>query len=186
MALNTPDLTTFPPRSARVRLGGYVILPRLLDKGRAAIQGKNGEYHYNCPLDQRFLSYVGIDATTLKEQLASGKGDWEILDWINTNAKSKRDDVEIANWSAIQESGLRPIWSPASSSIVTISKWAPTAKISRPGSTCWTSTITSPSVGRRNRSVSRRLPGELRKRAIFGRAIPSDLHYCGPKIRVLS
>ena len=29
------DLTKRAPRSGRVRLGGYVILPRMLDKGRA-------------------------------------------------------------------------------------------------------------------------------------------------------
>lgn len=103
MTPNTPDLTQRPPRSARVRLGGYVILPRMLDKGRATLNGKNGEYHYNCPLDQRFLSFAGIDAEKLKEQLAAGKGDWEILEWINTNAKNKRNDVEIANWTAYQE-----------------------------------------------------------------------------------
>jgi hypothetical protein len=32
--MNTPDLTRRPPRSARVKLGGYVILPRILDVGR--------------------------------------------------------------------------------------------------------------------------------------------------------
>src|SRR5512135_190240 len=56
MALNNaPDLTKRPPRSPRVRLGGYVILPRMLDKGRAAVAGTPGEYHYNCPMDQGFL-----------------------------------------------------------------------------------------------------------------------------------
>jgi hypothetical protein len=82
-----------------VTLGGYAILPRMLDKGRAAINGKNGEYHYNCPLDQRFLEYVGIDAEALKAQLAAGKGDGEILEWINASAKIKRVDAEIAAWS---------------------------------------------------------------------------------------
>ena len=54
MASNSgTDLTQHPPRSPRVRLGGYATLPRMLDKGRATIAGKNGEYHYNCPLDQR-------------------------------------------------------------------------------------------------------------------------------------
>ena len=38
MAIHAPDLTKQPPRSPRVRLGGYVILPRCLDKGRATIQ----------------------------------------------------------------------------------------------------------------------------------------------------
>jgi len=31
MSLHTPDLTKFPPRSPRVRLGGYAILPRCVD-----------------------------------------------------------------------------------------------------------------------------------------------------------
>jgi hypothetical protein len=100
---NAPDLTTRPPRSPRVRLGGYVILPRMLDKGRATIADKNGEYHYACPQDQRFLDFVGIDAEALKKQLATGQGDTEILAWIQENAKFKRTDWEIAAWSACQE-----------------------------------------------------------------------------------
>ncbi|HEX4646676.1 MAG TPA: DUF5069 domain-containing protein [Verrucomicrobiae bacterium] len=102
MALNNaPDLTERPPRSPRVRLGGYAILPRMLDKGRATIAGKNGEYHYNCPMDQRFLAFAGIDADALKKQLAAGKGDWEILEWVQKNAKHKRIDPEIRAWSEL-------------------------------------------------------------------------------------
>ena len=101
MSLNTPDLTKFPPRSPRVRLGGYVILPRMLDKGRATVAGKNGEYHYACPLDQRFLEFAGIDPEALKKEL--GKGDGEILAWIEKNAKHKRSPVEIAAWSVAAE-----------------------------------------------------------------------------------
>jgi hypothetical protein len=100
MTNQTPDLTKQPPRSPRVRLGGYAILPRMLDKGRAAIAGKNGEYHYACPQDQRFLSFVGIDPDALKKQLATGKGDGEILEWIEANAKHKRTEPEIVAWSA--------------------------------------------------------------------------------------
>ena len=101
MSLHTPDLTKQPPRSPRVRLGGYVILPRMLDKGRALLAGKNGEYHYACPLDQRFLNFAGIDPEELKKQL--GKGDGEILEWIEANAKHKHSDVEIAAWSEYAE-----------------------------------------------------------------------------------
>ena len=75
MANNTPDLTKRPPRCPRVRLGGYVILARMLDKGRATVAGKNGEYHYACALDQRFLEFAGIEPAALKKQLATGKGD---------------------------------------------------------------------------------------------------------------
>jgi len=101
MSLHKPDLTKFPPRSPRVRLGGYVILPRMLDKGRAALAGKNGEYHYACPMDQRFLEFVGVNPAALKKQLT--KSDGEVLAWIERNAKRKRSPQEIAAWSAFQE-----------------------------------------------------------------------------------
>jgi len=101
--MNPSDLTQHPPRSPRVRLGGFVILPRMLDKGRATIASVNGEYRYNCPLDQRFLEFAGIDGEALKEQLAEGKGDGEILAWILENAKNKPSEVEIATWSSFVE-----------------------------------------------------------------------------------
>ena len=94
-----PDLTQRPPRSPRTRLGGYVLLPRMLDKGRAEIAGKNGEYHYNCPLDQHFVNFVKIDPAVMREQLAAGKGDGEILNWINETAQQKRTPWEIEQWS---------------------------------------------------------------------------------------
>src|SRR5258708_22788274 len=100
MAIKGADWTKQPPRSPRVRLGGYVLLPRMLDKGRATIAGKQGEYHYNCPNDQQFTSFVGIDAAKLKKELAKGKGDGEILEWIKANAKVKRTHAEIQTWSA--------------------------------------------------------------------------------------
>ena len=97
--ISAPDLTKRPPRSPRARLGGYVLLPRMLDKGRADIAGKIGEYKYACPLDQRFIDFVGIDPVALRGELASGKGDGEIIEWINTTAKYKRTPWEIEQWS---------------------------------------------------------------------------------------
>ena len=103
MPVNTPDLTKRPPRSPRVRLGGFVVLPRMLDKSRATIAGKNGEYNYACPLDQRFLEFAGIDPEALKKQLAADKGDGEILEWIQNNSTTRPRPIEIAAWSALQE-----------------------------------------------------------------------------------
>ena len=97
--ISAPDLTKRPPRSPRIRLGGYVLLPRMLDKGRAEIAGQSGEYHYNCPLDQHFVNFVGIDPAALREELAAGKGDGEILAWINETAQHKRTPWEIEQWS---------------------------------------------------------------------------------------
>ena len=101
MSLHTPDLTKHPPRSPRVRLGSYVILPRCLDKGRATLARKNGEYHYACPMDMRFLDFVGIKPAALKKMLK--KSDGEILKWIQKNARHKRTTPEILAWSAWQE-----------------------------------------------------------------------------------
>ncbi|MBI1840437.1 MAG: DUF5069 domain-containing protein [Verrucomicrobia bacterium] len=97
------DLTVRPPRSPRVRLGGFVILARVLDKGRATLRGKNGEYNYNCPLDQHFLRYVGIDADGLLKQLSLDKGDGEILQWISANSTTKPHAWQISAWSAYHE-----------------------------------------------------------------------------------
>jgi hypothetical protein len=99
-ALSAPDLTKRPPRSPHCRLGGYVTLPRLLDKGRATIAGTNGEYNYDAPVDQRLKDFLGLDCDALKEQLATGKGDGEILAWIEANAKHKREAWEIDAWSS--------------------------------------------------------------------------------------
>jgi hypothetical protein len=105
MSINygSPDLTQHPPRSPRLRLGGYVILARALDKGRASLAGKLGEYHFNCPLDQRFLRFVGIAADALLEQLRQGKGDGEILDWVAQTSTTKPAPWAITQWSAYHE-----------------------------------------------------------------------------------
>src|SRR5215470_2355421 len=97
--LRAPDLTQRPPRSPRSRLGGYSLLPRMLDKGRATLAGTNGEYHFDCPLDKRILSFVGIDPKKLLAGLKKGKGDGEMLEWIQANGKHKRAAWEIQQWS---------------------------------------------------------------------------------------
>src|SRR5215469_12412765 len=76
------DLTERPPRSFRVRLGGFVILARMIDKGRATLSRKNGEYIYNSPIDQHLVRFLGFDAEALLNELAAGKGDGEILQWV--------------------------------------------------------------------------------------------------------
>ena len=98
-SITAPDLTTRPPRSGRVRLGGYALLPRMLDKGRATIVGKNGEYHYNCPLDQHILNFLGIDPNALLKELEQDRSDTEVLGWIQDNAGHKRSPWEVQQWS---------------------------------------------------------------------------------------
>ncbi len=98
--MNTLDLTQRPPRSPRVRLGGYAMLARVLDKARALIAGKVGDYKYNNPMDQHFFAFTGITAEALLEKTKTGAGDWALLVWVNENASPKRAPHEIRAWSA--------------------------------------------------------------------------------------
>lgn len=98
--LSAPDLTQRPPRSPRVQLGGYVLLPRILDKGRAAMAGKLGEYRFSGKgMDRHFFDFVGLSHEALQAELVKGLGDWEILNWIQAHAKTPRQPWEIAAWS---------------------------------------------------------------------------------------
>jgi len=99
-ANSTTDLTQRPPRSPRVRLGGYVLLPRILDKGRASLAGKLGEYRYSGKgMDRHFFNFAGLDHELLTKEIANGGGDGELLAWIQANAKHPRQPWEIAAWS---------------------------------------------------------------------------------------
>tara|TARA_Y100001934_G_scaffold279951_1_gene385237 strand:+ start:8810 stop:9175 length:366 start_codon:yes stop_codon:yes gene_type:complete len=77
-----------------------------LDKCRATIAGKNGEYHYDCPIDQRFFYFAGIDPAELRAQIEKGLGDGEILAWVTENSKTKPEEWEIANWSGFREAAV--------------------------------------------------------------------------------
>ena len=66
------------PRSPRATLAGYVLAPRAVDKCRAVLAGWEGEYHSNCPLDQRWLKFAEIDYDEFRSFVASGATDDEI------------------------------------------------------------------------------------------------------------
>ena len=97
--LSAPDLTQHPPRSPRVKLGGFVHLPRLLDKARAAAAGTLGEFIYPCPLDNRFFAFTGLSADALLAEVKQGRSDTEMLAWVVANLSPKRQPWEIAAWS---------------------------------------------------------------------------------------
>lgn len=96
---SVPDLTQHPPRSPRVRLGGFVHLARLLDKARAFAADRHGVYIYPCPMDQRFLAFVGIDADDFLAAVRSGKSDSAMLAWVTENQSPVRPPHEILAWS---------------------------------------------------------------------------------------
>ena len=49
------------------------------------------------------MSFAGIDAEALKAELATGKGDGEILAWIQANSKNARAPWEIDAWTTFQD-----------------------------------------------------------------------------------
>jgi hypothetical protein len=98
--LPAPDLRQRAPRSPRQRLGGFVWLPRLLDKGRATLVGTNGDYEYGCLLDQRFFDFIALEPEALQAQLAAGKTDAEALQWILEHSARELSPTAIAAWSA--------------------------------------------------------------------------------------
>jgi hypothetical protein len=100
MSSTNADLTQRPPRSPRVRLGGYVLLPRIIDKSRAALAGKLGEYHYGGKgMDRHFFNFTGLDHESLSKEIAKGGGDGELLAWVQATAKHQRLPWEIESWS---------------------------------------------------------------------------------------
>jgi hypothetical protein len=93
------DLSREAPRSPRVRLGGYALMARMIDKGRATIAGTAGEYHFDCPVDNMLFSFKGVKSEEVRQVLASGASDEEILAWFNGHGTPK-SDAEIKAWSA--------------------------------------------------------------------------------------
>lgn len=96
---NAKDLSREPPRSPRVRIGGYVIMARMIDKGRAVLNGTNGEYHFDCPVDNMLFGFKGVKGDEVRQVLASGASDDEVLTWFNSHGTPK-SDAEVEAWSA--------------------------------------------------------------------------------------
>jgi hypothetical protein len=92
------DLTQEAPHSPRVRFGGFAILGRTLDKCRASLAGKLGEYHYDCPLDNQLFVFKGIIGSQLKNAVASAKSYLDVAEWLQANGTQKTAQ-EIIAWS---------------------------------------------------------------------------------------
>lgn len=95
---NAPDLKNGYPRSPNHMLGPFVLLARTIDKCRAVIAGTNGEYKFDCPLDQRLFGFTQIKADDFKAQVEAGKSDEDMLAWVMENS-AVTDEGDILAWS---------------------------------------------------------------------------------------
>lgn len=96
--IHAKNLTTGPPRSPRERISGYVILARCLDKGRAELNGTNGEFHFACPLDSMLFTFKGVKGDDIKRLLSEGADDQAVAEWLNTLGRAVTPE-EIDAWS---------------------------------------------------------------------------------------
>lgn len=82
-----------PLRSPRESLGGYILLPRLIDKVRLLAQGQLPQaYAANIlgtgfTLDGRFLAFTGLNAEALRRAILSSRTDDEVLAWVRDHAR---------------------------------------------------------------------------------------------------
>ena len=90
-----PDLNRNAPRSPYVALGEEfpAVAARLVDKCRAELLGQSGEYHFNCPMDQKFLVAAGLEAEPLREFIATGADDEEVAAWMRANARVPMEKI---------------------------------------------------------------------------------------------
>ncbi len=98
---NLTNLSQRPPRSARVRLGGFAHLPRLIDKARAAASDTLGEFEYGSEslLDVEFFKFTGLTPDQFLSEVAKGDGDLAILEWVIATAPRSLSAHEIQAWS---------------------------------------------------------------------------------------
>jgi hypothetical protein len=86
-------------------LGGYVFLPRLIDKVRLHARGKLPvEYIGNLlkpglTLDGRLLTFTGLDAVELRRAILGAKTDGDVLLWVEHYARP-HTETEKQEWIA--------------------------------------------------------------------------------------
>ena len=79
-------------------------MPRMIDKARARLAGTLGEYIWNCPLDQKLLSFVKITAADFLQAVSKAGNDADVLAWVQLKAQSRaaRDQnspAQLRKWS---------------------------------------------------------------------------------------
>ncbi|MGD0253384.1 MAG: DUF5069 domain-containing protein [Verrucomicrobiota bacterium] len=106
--MNTPiidrNLTKQAPHSPRERIAGFAIASRAVDKCRASLSGKSGEYHFDCPLDNMLFSFKGITGDQFKSAVQAAKNYEDVGTWLLANGTAKTPP-QIEDWSDDMEAG---------------------------------------------------------------------------------
>ena len=87
------------PRSPYEKLGGYVHLPRLIDKAKLHRKGLLDGYNYKTVgFDKHLLAFLRIKGDAFEDVANELDDDSAILDWVNKNS-AKHSPEEIEHWN---------------------------------------------------------------------------------------
>ena len=87
------------PRRPYERLGGYVHLPRLIDKARLHRQGLLDGYNYKTVgFDKHLLAFLKVDPDAFEKAVNELEDDAAVLAWVLENAV-RRPPEEIEQWN---------------------------------------------------------------------------------------
>ena len=87
------------PRSPYDRLGGYVHLPRLIDKARLHRKGLLDGYNYKTVgFDKHLLAFLKLSGDAFEDTANRLEDDAAILDWVAKNGTSHTPE-EIEHWN---------------------------------------------------------------------------------------
>lgn len=101
------DLTTQFPRSPRDELDGMKMLPRAIDKARAQLEGKLGEYvYYGCPFNRRLFNTLGVTEDEFLDAVRAAPNDDSVVEWVREYVRPERDKVaKLNDWVLHNEPG---------------------------------------------------------------------------------
>ncbi|HEV3086572.1 MAG TPA: DUF5069 domain-containing protein [Candidatus Elarobacter sp.] len=88
------DLTSSYPRSVRDEYLGVVQLGRAVDKGIATANGLNGEYNYDCPMDNGVFGFLGVDGKVLLDVIKNAQSESEVEAYLKPFV-DKKSPAEI-------------------------------------------------------------------------------------------
>jgi hypothetical protein len=94
-------MTKLLPRSPYERLGGYVHLPRLIDKARLHRRGLLDGYNYKTVgFDKHLLAFLKLDPDAFEKIANEHDDDETILAWVRENGAAHTAE-EIEQWNQV-------------------------------------------------------------------------------------
>jgi hypothetical protein len=99
------------PRSPYERLGGYVHLPRLIDKAKLHGKGLLNGYNYKTVgFDKHLLAFLRVNPDAFEEAVNRIEDDQTIIEWIEQNGvKHSAEQIEEWNQAMISRAPDSPV-----------------------------------------------------------------------------